>query len=108
MSDVTLNKYIQYGTGAARAAYTPSPPQLSGADVQTLYLWKDDDGTEGLYWWTGAAWELLIGGAGSFVWLAADPGSPSDGDLWFKYTGGVLSVNIRDAGATKSLPLGNL
>jgi len=56
----------------------------------------------------GAAWVPFSPtsvSSGVLAWVAADPGAPSDGDLWFKYTGGVLSVNIRDAGATKSAPI---
>lgn len=56
MSDTALNKYIQYGTAAERAAFTPDPPQVGGSDVQTLYIWYETDNAPDTYVWNGAAW----------------------------------------------------
>lgn len=95
MSDTKLNRYIQYGTAANRALFTPDPPENPpGTPVQTLYLWQDSDGTQGLYWWTGAAWQL-IAGAGVLSILTADPGSPANDTFWMVRTGTTAGSEIR-------------
>ena len=52
MSDTALNKIIQYGTAAARAAFTPSPATGS----QVLYIWFDEDSPPDTWVWDGSAW----------------------------------------------------
>jgi hypothetical protein len=50
----------------------------------------------------------IINTTGRFVWLAADPASPANGDAWIKVTGSgpyEVSLNLRIAGATHSIPL---
>jgi hypothetical protein len=61
MSDTSLPQIIQYGTNAARIAFTPSP--ASGSQV--LYLWYTTDTTT-LYLWNGSAW-VAAGGSGSGI-----------------------------------------
>lgn len=55
MSDTSLNRIIQYGTTAARIAFTPNPPVGS----QVLYFWYDTDNAPDIYIWDGSAWVLL-------------------------------------------------
>jgi hypothetical protein len=58
MSDASLNQIIQYGTAAARAAFTPDPAVGS----QVLYVWYDTDSAPDVYIWDGSAWVLINGG----------------------------------------------
>jgi len=68
MSDTALNKIIQYGTAAARAAFTPNPATGS----QVLYIWYDTDSAPDTYVWDGSAWvQINVGGGG---------GAPSTSD----------------------------
>lgn len=60
MSDTALNKIIQYGTTAARLAFTPNP--ATGSKV--LYIWYDTNSPPDTYVWDGAAW-VKISGSGS-------------------------------------------
>lgn len=55
MSDTALNKIIQYGTSAERAAFTPDPAPGS----QVLYIWYDSDNSPDTYVWDGSAWVLI-------------------------------------------------
>lgn len=52
MSDTAVNKVIQYGTAAARAAFVPNPAVGS----QILYEWYESDNAPDFYVWNGAAW----------------------------------------------------
>lgn len=61
MSDTALNKIIQYGTAAERAAFTPNPAVGS----QVLYIWYDTDSAPDTYVWDGAAWVQINSGGGS-------------------------------------------
>lgn len=62
MSDTALNKIIQYGTRAARTAFTPSP--ASGSQV--LYLWYETDHAPDVWAWDGSAWQQInAGGSGT-------------------------------------------
>ena len=74
MSDTAINKIIQYGTAAARAAFTPSP----AAGSQVLYLWYDTDAAPDIYAWDGSAWVQLNAGGGGSV---STTGSPTSGQL---------------------------
>lgn len=59
----------------------------------------------------GAAWEpwgSAAGGAGVLTVLAADPSSPVDGTAWLKFTGGELTLNLRDSSSTTSIPLATI
>ena len=60
MSDTAINKILQYGTTAARVAFTPSP----AAGSQVLYLWYDTDSAPDTYVWNGAAWVQINPAAG--------------------------------------------
>jgi hypothetical protein len=62
MADTKLNQYIQYGSDAERIAFVPDPPQVAGADVQTLYCFYTTD-TLGFYVWDGSIWVLVGGGS---------------------------------------------
>lgn len=44
--------------------------------------------------------KLTAGTVGNYPVLAADPGSPADGDVWIKDTGGVRTLNARIGGVT--------
>lgn len=69
MSDTALNKIIQYGTNAARIAFTPSP----AAGSQVLYIWYTTDTTPNTYVWNGAAWVQIAGsGTGGINQLTGD------------------------------------
>jgi hypothetical protein len=93
MSDASLNQIIQYGTAAARAAFTPDPAVGS----QVLYVWYDTDSAPDVYIWDGSAWVLINGGASGDV---VGPGSAVDGHLaLFDGTSGKL---IKDGGAPSS------
>lgn len=59
MSDTTLNKFFQYGTAAARAAFTPSP----AAGIAPIYIWYETD-TDNFYVYT-TAWHGPYTGGGS-------------------------------------------
>lgn len=64
MSDTALNSIIQYGTAAARAAFTPTPAVGS----KVLYVWYDTDAAPATWIWNGAAWvqiNLFVPGAGA-------------------------------------------
>jgi len=61
MSDTAINQVIQYGTAAARAAYTPNPAVSS----QVLYLWYETDNVPDTYAWNGSAWVQINSGAGA-------------------------------------------
>lgn len=55
MSDTALNSIIQYGTNAARIAFTPNP----AAGSKVLYIWFTTD-TLALYVWNGSAWVQIV------------------------------------------------
>ncbi len=79
MSDTSLNTIIQYGTQAARIAFTPDPAVGS----QVLYLWYETDNEPDLYAWNGATWEWVndpsvVGGITQLTGdVTAGPGSGS-------------------------------
>lgn len=78
MSDTALNRIIQYGTAADRAAFVPDPAVGS----QVLYIWYDTDSTPDTYIWDGSAWVLINATvAGGITQLTGDvtagPGSGS-------------------------------
>lgn len=78
MSDTALNKIIQYGTAAARAAFTPNP----AASSQVLYIWYDTDSAPDTWIWDGSAWvQINPVAAGGIDQLTGDvtagPGSGS-------------------------------
>lgn len=75
MSDTALNKIIQYGTNAARIAFTPSPP----AGSQVLYIWFATD-TLNTYVWTGAAWVQQNTGSGGSSGATSAVGMVLDGE----------------------------
>jgi hypothetical protein len=57
MSDTSLNKIIQYGTNAARIAFTPAP----AASSKVLYIWFVTDSEPDTYVWDGSAWVKIVG-----------------------------------------------
>ncbi len=61
MSDTSLNSIIQYGTAAARAAFTPSP----AAGSKVLYIWYDTDAAPATWIWDGSAWVQINATAAS-------------------------------------------
>src|SRR6266853_1196640 len=75
MSDTALNKIIQYGTNAARIAFSPSPP----AGSQVLYIWFATD-TLNTYVWTGAAWVQQNTGSGGSSGATSAVGMVLDGE----------------------------
>ena len=59
MSDTALNSIIQYGTDAARIAFTPAPAVGS----QVLYIWYVTDNVPATYIWNGSAWVQINSGS---------------------------------------------
>lgn len=57
MTDATLNRFLAWGTAAARAAFTPSVPSPASGPSQA-YLWAESD-TGLLYAYVSAAWVLV-------------------------------------------------
>lgn len=62
MSDLTLNRFLAYGTAAERAAFTPDPPTPASGPDQG-YVWYETD-TGALYAWDGSAWDAIEGSGG--------------------------------------------
>ena len=58
MSDTAVNKVLQYGTNAARLAFTPNP--ATGSKI--LYFWYTTDTTT-LYLWNGSSWVSVSAGS---------------------------------------------
>jgi hypothetical protein len=57
MADALYETYQHYGTAAARTAFTPSPPVVTGC--QPIYIWYETDtGNTYLY---DTSWHLLTG-----------------------------------------------
>lgn len=118
MSDITLNRYLIYGTDADRLAYTPVPADLSvagpGAYINVLWTVSDVP-THPTYAWDESVLDWVQTGAaadGSIPLLTADPASPADDTVWFKRTGSTpsieISMNVRIAGATTSIPIATI
>lgn len=77
MSDTALPYIFRFDTAANRAAFTPTP----GVPEQ-LYIWADSDSQPDMYYWDGAAWQLLNGSAATGITeltgdVTAGPGSGS-------------------------------
>jgi len=91
MSDTSLAKIIQYGTSAARIAFTPDP----AAGSQVLYLWYETDNPPDTFAWDGSAWVQIGGGGGggsiTSGTYASLPGSPSTGDCYL-FTDSVYTI----------------
>lgn len=79
MSDVLLSQFVQRGTAAERAAFTPDPPTNPSGLPAHGYLFYETD-TSRLYSWDGAAWDLVgsVAGAAGDV---AGPGAATDNGL---------------------------
>lgn len=56
MSDIRIDKILQWGTAAERAAFTPAPP----TGIQTLYIWHETD-TGSVYVYSDGTWYLISG-----------------------------------------------
>ncbi len=102
MSDTSLNKIIQYGTAAARAAYVPAPAVGS----KVLYIWFDTDASPNTYVWNGAAWVQIAGSAVSGLNqltgdVTAGPGTGSQVATIPNNT--VTYAKIQDVSATKRI-----
>src|SRR4249919_1187083 len=64
MTDSTLNAFVGYGTAAARAAFTPSPP-TPAAGFSPLYVYFETDTT--LTWVYTNAWHCISKPEGAFA-----------------------------------------
>lgn len=108
MSDTSLNKIIQYGTAAARVAFTPNPAVGS----QVLYIWYDTDAAPNTYIWNGSAW-VKINPAGSsgasttanYVVTTTEAGLPSShiltGGAGIVITSTTGLVTVRNSATTQ-------
>ncbi len=73
MSDITLNKFLTYGTNADRLAFTPSPP----VGVNILYEWYETDtGDTYVY---DSAWHLV--GSGGSATILVNEVTIADADI---------------------------
>lgn len=99
----TIGQFIKTHTVAGQG--TPhSSPQVEGDFACAL----EASATPPCILWNAPKGPPTTGSIATLAWVAADPGAPSDGDLWFKYTGGELTVNLRSGGATKSANIATL
>lgn len=86
MTDSTLNAFLGYGTAAARAAFTPSPPSPASGAGQA-YFWFETD-TSDTYCYHGGSWTKVNTAASAVT----TTGSPASGNL-AKFSGAASVTN---------------
>ncbi len=101
MADSVINQYLSSGTAAERVAFTPNVPSPVSIGNDHLHVWYETDTLKLWVSANGGAWEEVA--PKLFRVLAADPGSPTDGDVWIRDSGTETEIRFQKGGVSYTL-----